>query len=179
MSMKEIIADVFGIKTYEAEYISMEKQKRNSESLYYGVLAVNERLKKDLEETKALADAHERANEELRRLSAEPIAYINEEVQKLESQYRECLDSCEALVKEYEERQKNIQLQINRARAEGYKEAYVKMGITALNARMEKKPLYFDVNTLDVVTVEEDAQLQTIIDEIEIDDLVDVVGGDA
>ena len=175
MSMKKHIAELFGFDTYEIENRILREKYSQTESLYYGLLGIYNNLKKEKDELKCLADAIERENEELRRISAQPIEYIAKETERLEDEYRTCLNDCEAVLREYQSREEDLQIAINRARSEGYKEAFVKMGIKALDSRIKGEQLYFEPSTMEVVKVDSDAQLQTIIDEIQIDDLVDVV----
>ena len=70
-------------------------------------------------------------------------------------------------------------MQINRARSEGYREAYAKMGLFVLEARQEGRLLYYDNETLDVVEVIPDTSLVDICSEEEIDisDLEDIYDG--
>lgn len=152
--MKELIKRLFRIKTYEEDNKRLAKRWAETQQAF-------EIAREQCESLKKYADALSEENEELRKLNDDPTQYI-----------------CD-LTEEVEVLRTDIQVQINRARSEGYREAYAKMGLFVLEARQEGRLLYYDNETLDVVEVIPDTSLVDICaeEEIDISDLEDIYDG--
>jgi len=117
--------------------------------------AQNEKLKEECQHLNLLADSLERNNKELRELGGDPVEHAIKLEQELAAKYGAAADACQDALD-------NMQLRINRARSEGYKEAFAKMGMFALDKRLEGHKLYYDPDTLEAVEIISERELEDI-----------------
>lgn len=165
MTWKNTIADIFGIETYEDRVKVLDEKCT--------MLATeNVRLEKEMEDLK---DNYYK----LYHATTEPQKFIDDRIKELEAQYRKAAESCESALNAMEKKVKNHDGEVNRAYANGRRDAYAQMGIICIDAHRAGQEVVatFGENghaeSMQVVT-KADAQLLQICDEIDIDDLVEV-----
>lgn len=108
----------------------------------------------------------ERQIEELRKMNADPVAYVENALKASTEAYERCVADMDNLMDEMERVE-------HRAYAKGRMDAYAEMGIKALDARMNDETLYCDaeghiITEMDVETFKRFCE----DNEIEIGDIV-------
>ena len=164
---KKFICRIFKIKTYMSEYNQYKSMYENVQKNYNLTLAIVDTYKLDL------AEANEKIAE-LNKLSADPIAYVDEQMSKAIEKYETCANELEELANKQEQlKHKYI--------AEGRQIAYSEMGIWRLDAIkdgnclvMDKEGNIFELlqNLEDIKETITDDVEDVIEDKIEIEDLV-------
>ena len=89
-----------------------------------------ESYKRDLED-------RERQIKELRKMNADPVAYVENALKASTDAYERCVADMDNLMDEMERVE-------HKAYARGRMDAYAEMGIKALDARMNDETLYYD-----------------------------------
>lgn len=109
----------------------------------------------------------ERQIEELRKMNADPVAYVENALKASTEAYERCVADMDNLMDEMERVE-------HRAYARGRMDAYAEMGIKALDARMNGETIYCDWNgnVIDEMSVK-DFENFCKDNEIELDDIVE------
>lgn len=158
--IKKWICKLFGLSNELNELDHYKKKCDFYQTDYEIAQTIIESYKRDLEDK-------ERQIGELRKINADPVAYVENALKASTEAYERCVADMDNLMDEMERVE-------HRAYAKGRMDAYAEMGIKALDARMNGETLYYDWNgnIIEEMDVEEFENFCKD-NEIELDDIVE------
>jgi hypothetical protein len=158
--IKKWICKLFGINN-DINELDLYKRKCEFYQTDYEIAqTIIESYKRDLEDK-------EQQIEELRKMNADPVAYVENALKASTEAYERCVADMDNLMDEMERVE-------HKAYARGRMDAYAEMGIKALDARMNGETLYYDWDGNIIDEMNASKFLSFCKDnEIELDDIVE------
>ena len=158
--IKKWICKLFGLSNDLNELDHYKKKCDFYQTDYKIAQTIIESYKRDLEDK-------EHQIEELRKMNADPVAYVENALKAFTEAYERCVADMDNLMDEMERVE-------HKAYAKGRMDAYAEMGIKALDARMNGETIYCDWNgnVIDEMNVTEFVDFCKD-NEIELDDIVE------
>lgn len=130
--IKKWICKLFGLSNDLNELDHYKKKCDFYQTDYEIAQTIIESYKRDLEDK-------EQQIEELRKMNADPVAYVENALKASTEAYERCVADMDNLMDEMERVE-------HKAYARGRMDAYAEMGIKALDARMNGETIYCDWN---------------------------------
>lgn len=130
--IKKWICKLFGLSNDLNELDHYKKKCDFYQTDYEIAQTIIESYKRDLEDK-------EHQIEELRKMNADPVAYVENALKASTEAYERCVADMDNLMDEMERVE-------HKAYARGRMDAYAEMGIKALDARMNGETIYYDWN---------------------------------
>ena len=157
--IKKWICKLFGLSN-DLNELDLSKRKCDFYQTDYEIAqTIIESYKRDLEDK-------EHQIEELRKMNADPVAYVENALKASTEAYERCVADMDNLMDEMERVE-------HKAYARGRMDAYAEMGIKALDARLSGETLYVDENDNIVEEMDEETFKSFCEDnEIDISDLM-------